>query len=272
MINRDTCDFIEDNFERNTVSYKEFDGKEWPDEDLQLGSGQHTSGHALGILLLDDFFWPFMPGDVANATTFDFPVLHKVVDGSNLAKAKGNDSETARLLIAAALDVQSQGVRAIVGGCGFFGNFQSRLAEVLDIPVFLSSLMQVPMVFQAIKPDAEIAVFSDIGSLTDELFSACGVHQLDRITRVHSTGLPETQKQFATGNLNPAVYVEQLVELAKDHIAKNPKVAAIVAEYTEFPTFAHAVQEAIGMPVFDTTTLAHWVYDSVVRKPFPGRF
>ena len=87
------------------MNYKEFEGREWPNEDLKLGLGQHTAGHALGILLLDDFFWPFMPGDVANATTFAFPVLHKVVDGSNLAKAKGNDSEIAQLLIDAALDL-----------------------------------------------------------------------------------------------------------------------------------------------------------------------
>lgn len=260
------------NHRKTAVNYKVFQGREWPNEDLILRPGQHTSGHALGILLLDDFFWPFMPGDVANATTFDFPVLHKVVDGSNLAKTKGNDSETGRLLVKAALEVQSQGVRAIVGGCGFFGNFQGRLSEALDIPVFLSSLMQVPMVLQAIKPDSKIAVFSDITSLTDELFMACGVNQLDRITKVHSTGLPETQKQFASGRLNPAIYVKQLVELAIDHISQNPDVAAIVAEYTEFPTFAHAVQEAVGVPVFDTTTLAHWVYDSVVRKPFAGRF
>ena len=31
MINRDTCDFIEENFERNTVSYKEFDGNSLQD-------------------------------------------------------------------------------------------------------------------------------------------------------------------------------------------------------------------------------------------------
>ena len=63
---------------RNGVNYKEFHGRKWPNEDLKLGWRQHTAGHALGILLLDDFFWPFMPGDVANATTFDFPVLRKV--------------------------------------------------------------------------------------------------------------------------------------------------------------------------------------------------
>ncbi len=254
------------------MSYRSFTGRTWPDEDLVLGPGQHTAGHALGILLLDDFYWPFLPGDVANATTFEFPVLHKIVEGSNLAKTKRNDEETARLLIDAALELQGQGVRAILGGCGFFGNFQARLAAALEVPVFLSSLQQIPLVLQAIRPQAKLAVFSDVGSLTDELFAACGVTDLSRITKVHSTGLPETQKQFATGRLNPAVYVEQLVALARGHVAENPDVAAIVAEYTEFPTFAHAVQDAVGLPVYDTTTLAHWVYDSVVRKPFPGRF
>ncbi|MDP6707177.1 MAG: aspartate/glutamate racemase family protein [Alphaproteobacteria bacterium] len=254
------------------MTYRTFRGREWPDEDLVLPHGQHTAGHALGILLLDDFYWPFLPGDVANATTFGFPVLHRIVEGSNLAKTKSNAAETARLLIEAARELQSQGVRAIVGGCGFFGNFQGQLAAALEIPVFLSSLMQIPMMLQAIRPEAKIAVFSDVGSLTDALFAACGVDQLDRITKVHSTGLPETQKQFATGRLNPSVYVEELVALAREHVAENPEVAAIVAEYTEFPTFAHAVQDAVGLPVFDTTTLAHWVYDSVVRKPFPRRF
>ncbi len=254
------------------MTYRTFQGREWPDEDLILPQGQHTAGHALGFLLLDDFYWPFMPGDVANATTFDFPVPHKIVEGSNLAKTKRNDEETASLLIRAARELQAQGVRAIVGGCGFFGNFQGRLAAALEIPVFLSSLPRIPMVFQAIRPEARIAVFSDIGSLTDELFAARGVTDLERITKVHSTGLPETQKQFATGRLNPAVYVQQLVALARDHIARNPDVAAVVAEYTGFPTFAHAVQDAIQRPVFDTTTLAHWVHDGVVRKPFPGRF
>ena len=132
--------------------------------------------------------------------------------------------------------------------------------------------MQIPMVLQAIKPRAKIAVLSDINSLTDDLFSACGVHDLDRVTRIHSTGLPETQKQFSTGTLNPNVYLKQLVTLVQDHIKNNPDVEAIVAEYTEFPTFAYALQQAIGMPIFDTTTLVHWVFDSVVRKPFPGRF
>ena len=45
---------------------------------------------------------------------------------------------------------------------------------------------------------------------------------------------------------------------------------ALVAEYTEFPTFAWAVQNAVGLPVFDCSTLTRWVHDAVVRRPIAG--
>jgi hypothetical protein len=42
--------------------------------------GQVSSGEAIGILLLDTAV-PFIPGDVANATTYDFPVCFRKVEG-----------------------------------------------------------------------------------------------------------------------------------------------------------------------------------------------
>jgi hypothetical protein len=68
------------------VNYKEFYGRKWPNEDLNLGLGQHTAGHALGILLLDDFFWPFMPGDVAPNQDLDLHwaiFVHKILYNSH---------------------------------------------------------------------------------------------------------------------------------------------------------------------------------------------
>ncbi len=60
------------------MSYRTFQGYSWPNEDLTLRDGQHTAGHALGILLLDDFYWPFMPGDLANATPSTFRFFTKL--------------------------------------------------------------------------------------------------------------------------------------------------------------------------------------------------
>ncbi|MBT6274985.1 MAG: hypothetical protein HOI95_12705, partial [Chromatiales bacterium] len=186
------------------------DGTHWPDKDFELPRGQHTSGHAVGILLLDDFYWPFMPGDMANASTFDFPVLHKIVTGSTLAQVKQNDPAAGDALVAAARALENQGVRAIVGGCGFFGYFQAQVAASVNVPVVLSSLEQIAWVRRLLKPDQRIAVFSDMKSLTPELFAACGTPDMSIVVPAHTSGLPETARQRELGKINPHRYSQQL--------------------------------------------------------------
>ena len=171
------------------------DGLIWPDRDFKLPSGQHTAGNAIGILLLDDFYWPFMPGDMANASTFEFQVQHKIVTSSTLKAVKQADPKVGRALIKAAQALQSQGVRAIVGGCGFFGYFQTQVAAAVNVPVTLSALEQIAWVRRTLKPEQKIAVFSDVNSLTPELFAACGTPDTSDIVPAHTSGLPETVRQ-----------------------------------------------------------------------------
>lgn len=68
------------------------------------------------------------------------------------------------------------------------------------------------------------------------------------------------------GHNNPAKFEQELVELAKQVVSKNPDVSAILPECTAFPTYAGAIQEAVRPPVFDFTTIINWVYSAVVRR------
>ena len=43
--------------------------------------GRALYGQAIGILLFDGRRYPALPGDVANASSYDFPVRLKVVKG-----------------------------------------------------------------------------------------------------------------------------------------------------------------------------------------------
>lgn len=54
-------------------------------------------------------------------------------------------------IINAAKRLEKQGVRAIVGACGYFGHFQETVAEAVAIPVFLSSISQVPLIKIGLK-------------------------------------------------------------------------------------------------------------------------
>ena len=53
--------------------------------------------------------------------------------------------------IAAARELEADGVRAITTSCGFLAMFQKEMAAAVDIPVFTSSLLQAPVVYRMLK-------------------------------------------------------------------------------------------------------------------------
>ena len=74
--------------------------------------GARNYGIAVGILQLDCSL-PFIPGDVDNADTYDFPVIYKVVPGLSTKACLGGAPELARAAVETALELEKQGVRAI---------------------------------------------------------------------------------------------------------------------------------------------------------------
>jgi hypothetical protein len=76
--------------------------------------GQVSAGEAIGILLLDTSV-PFIPGDVANATTYSFPVRFHKVEGFTVQRAIGKEPAMYDRLREAAETLVQQGVRAVTG-------------------------------------------------------------------------------------------------------------------------------------------------------------
>jgi hypothetical protein len=61
-------------------------------------------------------------------------------------------------LIAAAKQLELESCRAIIGACGYFEHFQKRVADALDIPVYLSSIIQVPWIRVGLRSDQQIGI------------------------------------------------------------------------------------------------------------------
>ena len=74
-----------------------------------------------------------------------------------------------------------------------------------------------------------------------------------------------------TGSFNPKKLEQELVKLAVDAVKANPDIGAIVLECTEFPPYAHAIQEATHLNVWDFVTMVNFMHDGATRKPFTGK-
>jgi hypothetical protein len=246
-------------------------GPEQPDSQISMPKGQAIAGNAIGILVLD-LWYPYMPGNVANASTYDFPVHYKILEGSSIPQILSADPSLLDLIVEGGRELEEQGVRAIIGACGYFGNYQKETAAMLEVPIFLSSVLQVPIIRRGLKQNQKVGIIcGDADSLTPKLLSQCGVDDLSDIVIAGAQGLPEFQNILqCTGQFNSSKIEQQLVGLAKQLVADNPDIGAILLECSDMPPYAWAIQNAVRLPVFDFTTLINWVYNAVVRRPFTG--
>jgi hypothetical protein len=117
-----------------------------------------TYGQPLGILMLNCRV-PFVPGDVGNASSFKYPVLYSEVGAATIdALLINRDSSIVTDVIRQAKFLVSQGVRAITSSCGYFAFFQEAVAAAIPVPVFLSSLMQIPLLQTSLGPNKKLGL------------------------------------------------------------------------------------------------------------------
>ncbi len=245
-------------------------GSEQPAQ-YSISPGRMTAGFAIGILQLDGLR-PLLPGDVSNATTFNFPVLYKVMQGITLERVLRADPSIIVNLIEGGKELEKQGVRAISTNCGFFGHYQKELAAALDVPVFTSSLLQIPLIRRALKPNQKVGIITaESTSLSASLLSACGTDDLSTIVVAGIQDLPESKNiPLMTGNYNGFEMERELVNMARQLVSDNPDIGALLLECANLPPFAWSIQKAVNLPVFDFITMINWLYEAVVKRPFAG--
>lgn len=230
-------------------------------------------GQPIGILILDAAY-PCVPGNVGNATTYPFPVRYKEIRGSSIERLLNErDPELLKPFLEGAKELEAEGVRAITGACGFMALFQKQVAAAVDVPVFLSSLLQVPFIYQTLIPGQKIGVITaNAGCLTDEHFQNVGITK-EMPLAVYGM---EEQDEFYTsvleekGTMDSALVEQEVVGVAKKMVGENPDVGAIVLECSDLPPYAHAVHRATGLPVFDFITMIRYVHSALVPRKYEG--
>lgn len=241
------------------------------EEKIRRPTIRRSFGQAIGLLLLDTVY-PRIPGDIGNATTYPFPVRFKVVKGVHLEDimCEKPDISVCRRFIEEAKELEGEGVRAITTSCGYFIYFQEEIANAVNVPVFTSSLIQVPFVAKILGKNKRVGIICASSKyLTKTHLRKAGI---DDSMSVAVAGLDRKWSMVRGQDPNKRLdgFERALPKVAKELVLNHPDIGALVFECTNFAPGAAAVQEATGLPVFDIVTLIYMIHDAVVRKRYTG--
>ena len=240
---------------------------------VNMQDHQQMSGYSVGIIYIEDVWYPMVPGNVVNAYTYDFPVRMRAVPNLDIDRLFRADPTIADDIIELGkFMIEKEGIRALCSACGFFGNFHKKVSEALDIPVALSSLVQVPWIQSVIKPHQKIGVLTaDKSSFTSKLTENCFIADPDRLVvkdlrhAQDFSAILEYRGQFHNGNVR-----DEVVNAALELLEEDCDIGAILLECSDMPPYAADIQAATQLPVFDFITLIRWLHNSTTQRPYYG--
>jgi len=232
---------------------------------------QMSYGRPIGIVTLNEDI-PCPPGTPGNPTTFSHPVIYEVVKGADIDSLIGlNNPDSEAAFLAAGQVLADKGVSAIAGNCGLMIVHQAAMARALPVPVMMSSLLQLPLIAAMLGPRRRVGIMaSSARNLKPEhLLMATGGADIP-VALASMDGQPHFRAGMADGELDFDKAEAEVVAVAQGLVAGNPDVGAILFECVDLPPYAHAVQEAVGLPVYDITTLVEHAVSAVARRRFVG--
>jgi hypothetical protein len=240
-------------------------------------------GMGLGIIILDEVY-PGFPGDVRNASAYPFPIQYEIVEGVDITKLVFEEDKSACLqpIQRAAKKLEKMGCRAIAAECGYFAYFQKEIAAHLDVPVFMSSLLQVPWAQQLVGPDNTVGILVALRQqMTPHHLEAVGIQSGSNYVIVDKGvcddgGAQELINLWIDGK-RPEIpqsdyrkAEKEFVEIGVEFFKSHPDMKAMVLECTGFQVFARALQRQIDIPVFSWGTLLDYAFSVTVHRDFYG--
>ena len=204
-----------------------------------------------------------MPGNSTNPASYPFPV--------RLVEVKGANAETVILrpsrvilerMIALVKQLEQEGVRAVTTSCGFNAIFQKELAEAVDIPVFTSSLLQVPFAQAIVGKHRSVGIITaNRASLTLAHLQACGITEDMNYYIRGLEDCPQWRKIYESPEepFDMEAVGREIMGAVESGIDDHPNTGIIVLECTDLPPYAEAIRERFDLPVLDINSLIGYV-------------
>lgn len=262
-----------------TQTTKNIDTKANDFGNLTLGNrtlgDRNIYGVSIGVICLESYF-PKPPGHIKNPSGLSFPVLYHTIKGATVQKLiNAPDDALRNLFITAAKDLVREGARAITSSCGFSALYQKEIAAAVNVPVFASSLIQIPLVWHMTGCKAPVGVLTaNSKGLTPAHFAAVGAADIP----VEIQGM-EDQPEFSTvilknkrTDMDLQRIGEEVLDATRKLLTRAPDTQSLVLECTDMPPYSHRIQSETGLPVFDLTTLATMAHNTTTPLRYKNHF
>lgn len=154
--------------------------------------------------------------------------------------------------------IKEDGIQAISTSCGFNAIFQKGLAEALEVPVFTSALLQVPVIHNMIGKEKSIEIITaNKSALTKEHLRACGITDDTPLVVIGLESAAEWSKIFKNPDqgFDLDTVKNEVIHAVKAGVADHPNIGAIVLECTDLSPFAEKIREETQLPVFDFSSM-----------------
>ncbi|WP_298850116.1 aspartate/glutamate racemase family protein [uncultured Ruegeria sp.] len=235
--------------------------------------GQNICGASIGVLCLESYF-PKPPGHIKNPSSLPFPVLYEMIDGVTVPTLLNNPTpELLDPFIKGAQRLEAEGVRAITGSCGFLALFQKELAAAVTVPIFASSLIQVPLAYHMTGASAPVGVITaDASALTQRHFDGVGAGDIPVAVQglEHTSEFAEVILRNTRTRMDTDLIEAEVLDAVRKLKRNTPEIRSLVLECTDLPPYAARIQEELKLPVFDLTTLAQMAHTVSTRTGYGG--
>ena len=164
----------------------------------------------------------------------------------------------------------AHGAEAITTNCGFLSLFQRELAAHAGVPVATSSMIQVPWVQATLPPGKKVGMITVSGStLTPRHLEAAGVPADTPF--VGTEGGREFFRTLILGektDMDVVLAQQDILDAGRALMKSHPDIGAIVLECTNMPPYAHALREALEVPIYDIYSLITWFHAGIRPRRF----
>lgn len=206
-------------------------------------------------------------GNSTNPASYGYPVRFHPVRGANVHTILENPGQTVLgTMIADARTMVSEGIRAITTSCGFNAIFQRELVESVGVPVFTSSLLQVPLARRICGLQNEICIITaNAGALRPEHLSSVGIASTDGLHIVGLEQCAQWNRMFAEpdAEIDLDVIEQEVLGTARRALDEHPGIRAFALECTDLPPYSAAIRRQSGLPVFDFITMVNYLHSTL---------